>query len=303
MNILIFYKHYPVAMGRYIHWGFESAGHKVFSVGHFTDGKIPWGDGMDFPEYKFPPDMDLPNVNRMSAPEILDEVRREGFSPDVLIQAADDFWLEGKVDIPNIVIGTDPHVIDYKRAIRDADRFVSMQHFYMDKYPSDSVWMPYGYVDWLHKRKWFKKLEYHVVFSGLQYENRVKTLRGISNLGWRVYCGLGDVYDEYVNLYNQGMIAFNWSSKNDLPARFWEGLAMKRCVLTNRVPDLALLPFEEGVDYLAFSDIDEAVEKADYYLKRQDLLFKIADNGHKKVKKHSYTHRVKKLLEELGVED
>ena len=64
--------------------------------------------------------------------------------------------------------------------------------------------------------------------------------------------GLGHIYEEYTKLYNSGMIAFNWSSKQDLPARFWEGLGCAAVFLPIESPILHDVPLEEGVDYIAF---------------------------------------------------
>ena len=300
MKIAIFYRHFPVAMGRYIHWGLEDAGHEVFSVGPYSRGKIPWAESLYYPQYKFPPDLELPDNQILPMSHVLKGIRKQGFKPDMIIQEADLYFLEGKADIPNILLGTDPHVVNYEPHLTNVDYYFSLQKNYMGE-GKNRGWMPYGYDRNIHVYQPQQTIKYNVVFCGLQYTHRKDALRAISDRGYKVFCGLGYVYDDYVSLYNQGMIAFNWSSKDDLPARFWEGLAMKRCVLTNRVPDLKEFDLEEGVDYLGFSTKGEAVEKADFYLKRPELLFKIADNGYKKVKPHHWTNRVKKMLQEVKI--
>lgn len=299
MNILIFYRHFPVAMGRYIKLGLEQAGHKVWSCGVDYGSKIPWGNGMDFPEHHYPPNIGLEMTKDYEAREVVEAARQAGFKADLLIEASDTTSLSGPAPIKSILIGTDPHAISYGNSLQNVNRYVSMQKYYMTGYPPSSVWMPYGYLEGLHRYLPEEEIRYNVVFSGLQYPHRIQALKAIADKGWRVFCGLGYVYEDYVKLYNQGMIAFNWSSKEDLPARFWEGLAMKRCVLTNRVPDLKEFNFVEGVDYLGFSTLEEAVDKADYYLKRPELLFKIADNGYKKVQGHNWKNRVTKMLEDI----
>lgn len=299
-KILLFYRHFPVAMGRYIHWALEELGHDVFSCGPYSGSKIPWGPQFDYPEYMFPPDLELPDAN-LPVGEAIRQTEQKGFYPDVIIQAADTIYLEGKAPMKNIVIGTDPHVIDYHQAIKNADVYVSMQKYYLKDYPSGSLWMPYGFDPNIHKYLPNERFQYHVVFCGLQYPQRKEALRRIAEAGWKVYSGLGHIYEEYTKLYNSGMIAFNWSSKQDLPARFWEGLGMRRCVLTNRVPDLHDIPLEEGVDYIAFSDMDEAVEKASYYLKRPEALFQIANNGYKKSREFTWKNRVERMLKECQI--
>jgi len=285
-------------MGRYIHWALQEAGHEVYSAGPYSEGRIPWGPQYYYPQYKFPPDLATPEAKELPIDDVLKSAKKDGFKPELVIQAADVCFLSGKAKVKNILIGTDPHCVDYEPYLKDVDAYVCMQKYYMTgkrRRLKKELWMPYGYDRNIHKYQALP-IKYDVVFSGLQYPQRVETLRKIAEKGWRVYNNLGDIYEDYVKVYNEGLIAFNWSSKNDLPARFWEGLAMKRCVLTNRVPDLAEFSFEEGVDYLGFGSMEEAVEKADYYLKHPEYLWKIASNGYKKVKPHHWLNRVRKML-------
>jgi hypothetical protein len=162
--------------------------------------------------------------------------------------------------------------------------------------PKGATWLPYAYDPYLHVKQNLDQ-EYDVVFSGLQYEHRVEALEAMKAAGLRVNSTLGLIYYEYVNEYNKGKIAFNYSSKKDLPARFWEGLAMGRMMLTNKVPDLDLLEFKDGVDYVGFTTVSEAVEKAKYYAEHDAERIKIAQSGYEKVKPHTYQERCKKLLE------
>jgi len=299
MRILIFYRHFPVAMGRYIHWGLEQAGHKVVSVGPYSWGKIPWGEFSYPKKYWYPPYLEMFDLPEQPITNLFDLVEHNKLGKfDLLIQAADNIFLTGQAPIPQILIGTDPHVIDYRPHLGNVDYYVSMQKYYSE--PGD-VWMPYGYDPKIHLYHPDTPVEYDVVFCGLQYEHRLNFLRSVADAGYRVYSGLGDIYEDYVNLYNQGIIAFNWSSKEDLPARFWEGLAMRRLVLTNRVPDLNELEFKEDEDYLAFSTIEEAVDKVKIIMNKPHLLDKIAQNGYLKVRPHTYANHLKKMLKEVGL--
>lgn len=290
MKILLTFRHFPVAMGRFFHWGFQDLGHEVFTVGPYSGGKIPWGD-FYYPDHKFPPDFQLPDAN-FSFEEVLPKI---GFKPDIVVQAGDTFWLTGKSPVPNIIIGTDPHVLDYSERLKDADYFFTMQQFY---HPSEK-WIPYAYDPAIHKYEHDGE-EFDVVFCGLQYAHRDKALKAMEAKGLRVKNTLGLIYEEYCSEYNKGKIAFNWSSLKDLPARFWEGLAMKRMVLTSRVPDLTLLDFKEGEDYVGFDTVEEAVEKALYYSAHDEERQRIAENGFKKVKNHTYKNRCKEILKWLA---
>lgn len=293
MKILLHFRHFPVAMGRFFHWGLQDLNHEVFTVGPYSNGRIPWGDQYYYPLYKYPPDYILPEVNL----DVNDVLKAIPFKPDVIVQAADTIWFTGKAPVPNIILGTDPHVLDYTPRLQDADYFACMQHQYMKPTPNikKSVWVPYGYDPNIH-RVIHEEEKYDVVLCGLQYEHRLKAVEAMKAAGLRVFNALGLIYDEYVKTYNQGLIAFNWSSKEDIPARFWEGLAMKRLVLTNRVPDLSLIDFKEDEHYIAYSSVEEAVEKATYYASHRTEALRIATNGYLKVKNHTYRNRAATLL-------
>lgn len=276
-------------MGKFFHWSLMDLGHKVFSVGMYSGETIPWGD-FKFPEYAFPPDKILVDVDY----DINAVLRNIDFKPDLIIQASDNTFLYGKAPVRNIVIGTDPHVIDYKRFLQNADDYYSMQKFYLEGYPFGK-WLPYAYYPPIHKYIETDIL-YDVVLSGLQYEHRLQVMDGCKARGLKVYNSLGAIYEKYVQVYNSGRMAFNYSSRNDLPARFWEGLAMKRCVVTNRVPDLLAFDIKEGVHYVGFSSPDEAIEKIVYYSKHIEEAEKIAQNGYEWVQPHTYHKRCKIFL-------
>ncbi len=299
MRIAIFYRHFPMSMGRYIHWGLEQAGHEVISIGPWSRGEIPWEGEHKFPEkYWYPPTVETPDVPEIGMDDLFATLYKAGIYPDLLIQAADTYYIKGPAPIPHIVIGTDPHVINYDLPREHADKYFSMQHHY--KKPDDG-WMPYGFDPELYKYKPEIENKYDVVLCGLQYDHRKRVLDRVSNKGWKVFAGIGRIYDEYVDLYNSAPLAFNWSSKLDLNARFWEGLAMRRCVVTNNVPDLRKFDFIEGEDYVGYDTEDEAVEKIHQLLKNPKEMARIAANGYKKVQPHTFKARVEKMLEEANV--
>jgi len=293
MKILIHYRHFPVAMGRFFHWAFQDLGHEVYSVGPYSHGTIPWGD-YSFPEHAFPPDANTQEGN-VPLQHVLDNIP---FKPDMVFQAGDVTYLTGKVKgVINATLATDPHAVNYTMRRLYSDIFFNMQKFYSEK---NDVWIPYAYYPGIHRNLGKKDMKYDVVFCGLQYEHRREALSKMEEKGLRVFNALGVIYEKYVDVYNEGKIAFNWSSKQDLPARFWEGLAMGRLVLTSRVPDLKEIDMEEDVDYVAFSSVEEAVEKAVYYANHEDERIKIALSGQRKVNEpHTYLKRAVKIIKHL----
>lgn len=283
------FRHFPVAMGRFFHWGLQELGHKVHTVGSYSAGTIPWGN-YNYPDYKFPPNVSIPEGNYELAP-LLKRIR---FKPDIVLQAGDVTYLTGKSPVPNFILETDPHAVNYTERLQYADHVFCMQRHYMKP---GQTWIAYGYDDNIHEYIPGVAQKYDVVFCGLQYEHRVKALNAMTEQGLNVFNALGLIYEEYVQTYNCGKIAFNWSSKEDLPARFWEGMAMRRLVLTNRVPDLEYINLKEDRDYVAFSTIEEAVEKAKYYSTHDDSRERIASSGYEHVRPHTYKSRCSDLME------
>lgn len=294
MNILIHYRHFPIAMGRYFDMALRDLGHNVFGVGCYQGGKIPWGEQFNFPKYDFPPDYEIPEAESFPLDYVLDHI---DFKPDVIIQAADVSYLSGKSKVPNVIIGTDPHCIDYTPFLENASHFFCMQNCYMEKYAfKNKYWLPYAYLPSVHYNT-HQEPEYDVVFIGLQYEHRVRVLDELKARGHKVFAELGHIYDEYRDIYNKGKIAFNWSSKDDLPARFWEGMAMGRCVVTNHVPDLSSIDLLPHDDYEAFDNSVEGAISSIEYLLQDDNWKSYSERGEKSVKEHTYQNRCKEMLE------
>ena len=96
--------------------------------------------------------------------------------------------------------------------------------------------------------------------------------------------------------YNKAKIAYNWSSSFDIPMRFFEGMAMGCCVITNRLAHLDELGFIEGTHYLAFSNVQELVNLTQEVLKTGRWQ-EIAHAGYEAVKNFTYDNNLKKMLE------
>lgn len=297
MKIIIHYRHFPMALGRYFDWAFRDLGHEVFSVGCYNGDRIPWGEEYRFPEYDNPPDLVIPEIEAYPMEEVL---RLAPWKPDLIIQASDTTYLSGPAPCPNVILATDPHCIDYNPRLTHASHFACMQNNYMQKYSFENkFWVPYAYYEGIHKRLALEP-KYDVVFIGLQYEHRKAAIEGMKAKGYKVFSELGHLFDEYNRIYNEGKIAFNWSSLEDTPARFWEGMAMGRCLVTNETPDMALLPFKAYEHYIPFKTVDQAVDAVRWALE-DDHYMSIAENGYNAVTtgKNRYQDRCNQILTEV----
>ena len=110
----------------------------------------------------------------------------------------------------------------------------------------------------------------------------------------------GIIGEECTKLYNRSKIAFNHSSRWDIPMRLWEGAAYGCCVVTNKLPFLEEAGFVDGETCLVYDTREELVEKVWWALK-DDNWKRIADAGHYALSHCTYENRVSKMLRVMGL--
>lgn len=121
---------------------------------------------------------------------------------------------------------------------------------------------------------------------------------GISGyLGWRMGELKGhNVLEDCAKKFCQSRIVLNEAVKDDANMRLYEALACKRLLLTEDIPAVRD-HFEDGKHLVLFKTIDEAVDKAKYYLANEDERNTIAEAGYQEfLSKHTYMHRAKEIL-------
>lgn len=116
-------------------------------------------------------------------------------------------------------------------------------------------------------------------------------------LGWRMPEFQGhNILDDVAKKFSQSRIVLNESILDDVNMRSFEALACKRLLLTEDVPGVRD-HFEDGKHLVLFKTIDEAVEKARYYLAHDDERSAIAEAGYREfLDKHTYMHRAQEIL-------
>jgi hypothetical protein len=116
-------------------------------------------------------------------------------------------------------------------------------------------------------------------------------------LGWRQGEFPGhNVFEDAARKYSQSKIVLNESIMDDVNMRDFEVLACKRLLLREDIPGIHD-HFEDGKHLVLFKSIDEAVEKAKYYLEHEDERNVIAEAGYREfLDKHTYMHRAKEIL-------
>jgi hypothetical protein len=285
---------YPMAFCRY----FEAAINRrddieLFTVGPYTGSFIPWGGGMNLPaKYAKSPSLALP-VNGAQAVPITFIEKQLPWEPDVWLQIDAGFYLTGRpAKGKNIIVGTDPHVLNYNLQRGLADDFYCMQAEYAktgDKY------LPYAYDPIWHTQEPVER-EYDACLLGLHYEQRDRWVKALQGIGLKVYYDLGPSFEEARTLYSKAPIGLNWSSLRDLTARVFELLGMGRLAVVNNVPDLPRF-FKDGEDLITFDTLPEAIDKVAYYHSYPEKAQAIAKQGHKSVQEHTWDNRVQQILE------
>lgn len=269
---------------------------ELFTVGPYTGTWIPWKNGIHLDSrYAIAPDLPFSVNGAIPAVPISYVEKQLPWQPDVWIQVDAGFHFQGKPEHgKNVIIGTDPHVLPYDKQRQLADTFYCMQACYAK--PGDE-YLPYGFDPEYHRPE-KQEQRYDVALIGLHYDNRNKLMSELERRGVRCLYTIGPVYEQARALYNQSLMGINWSSLNDLTARVFELLGMRRLAVVNHVPDLERF-FRPGIDLIAFTSLGEAVEQIMYYRDNPEAARKIANIGHTVVQKHTWDNRVKVILENV----
>jgi hypothetical protein len=98
-------------------------------------------------------------------------------------------------------------------------------------------------------------------------------------------------------IYGQSKIVFNASVNGDLNMRVFEALASGALLITDRIENGLNDLFKEGVHYIGYSTIDEAIEKIDFYLAHHEQRQRIAAEGQRTaLALNTYNHRFGELI-------
>lgn len=118
---------------------------------------------------------------------------------------------------------------------------------------------------------------------------------------WWASLRTGRMFERAADIYTRSRIVFNHAINDDVNMRVFEALATRSLLLTPEVSSLDVL-FQDGVHLVTYRTLDEAVEKAHYYLAHDDEREQIAEAGYREVlAKHTFAHRVKRMLEVAGL--
>lgn len=123
------------------------------------------------------------------------------------------------------------------------------------------------------------------------YDNSV-AITGVTN------CGKLDYYDEMPLAFHNSRINLNISLrsiKTGIPLRAFDIMGSGGFLLSNYQQELFEY-FEADKDFVCYTDFEELLDKADYYLCHEEERKQIAENGYRKV---SQSHNMKMRVQDI----
>lgn len=301
-RILLLYKAYPFAIASYFRHVLEKRPDvELVTCGEYFGDQIPWNGGMRLPA-KYVKTVDLPLPPGMTAVSWSMITNRIGRDFDLVLNVDAGFHLTDKPHPAYAVVATDPHVLKqwYKGVHPLADFFFNMQKYEEYQLGGD-IWLPYACSP-DHHYAMSDAERFGACLIGLHYEHRNRLVQALRYEGVSVHYSIGEIYDEYRLLNNQALVGLNWSSLKDINARTFEIMAMHTIPVINRLPHLDDLGLVEGIHYLGFDTIEEAVEKTKWALANPDFSDQIAVCAHNFVhENHTYEKRVQQIFDTVGL--
>jgi O-antigen biosynthesis protein len=110
-------------------------------------------------------------------------------------------------------------------------------------------------------------------------------------------------FEEMALRYVRGRIGLNLSIRQDLNMRFFEVLSTGTAMMSN-IDQVGWddIGFEEGKHFIGYTDVNDAIDKAKYFLRHSDEREDIAKEGHRLVRSnHTYSHRMQRILDDFNV--
>lgn len=298
-RIVLGYKAFPFAIASYFRHALEKRPDvELFTVGEYFGDFIPWNGGMRLP-LRYVKTVDLPLPRGIAFPRWETVREKLPWKPDLALCVDAGFYFSTKPDCPYVVVGTDPHVLNYDRQRNIANQFFNMQRAYMKQ---GDHHLPYACSPDHHYAMSSVEKEYDACLIGLHYEQRNQLVAKLRDSGYKVKYELGLVYDEYRTENNKARIGLNWSSLQDINARTFEIMAMRLIPVINRLPHLDELGLIEGKHYLGFDSADEAVEKVKWALDNPEFAEAVALAAYQLVHdRHTYDKRIEQIFETVGL--
>ena len=299
-KIVLAYQAYPMSIGLYFKRAFRRLGLEVTHIGNTTYDSIPWVH----PSVSKPISGMAPDI-----PDIKLSQRKGRYEPNEWIPLVEDCDLFINVDaghhfagrgkFKKIIVGTDPHAIPgYPGRREDCDHFCVMQKNYGS--PGD-FWLPYAYDSRAHYRTDlpFSQRPIDIIFVGNAYGNRIIDLHRLTK-SFVVDQQLGPILEEYTILHHNAKAAYATPSMNDLPARFFEAMAVGCAPISRIVPDMKDLGAYPGVHFIDATTPELMMAGSEDILRSEDNWVMMLAECDEWVRPHTWERRVLQMLQLTG---
>lgn len=162
---------------------------------------------------------------------------------------------------------------------------------------ANPIWLPHGFEPQAYPKFDILTKKYDVCFVGhVNTKNREDALDCVFREFPNFYYGQ-QLFDAAARKYAESKICFNISMEDDLIMRVFEVMGSGSFLLTNWVPTIEEL-FEDKKHLVLYRSMDEAVDKAKYYLSHDSEREAIAQAGYEHVlNNHTIQKRVDVILE------
>lgn len=118
------------------------------------------------------------------------------------------------------------------------------------------------------------------------------------------YKGSCDYMTEMPRIFRASRVNLNINlriSQSGIPLRVMDILGAGGFLISNYQPEIAEY-FVDGQEVVMYESVEDAIEKAIFYLNNEDLRARIAENGHNKVRdEFSYDIQLKKIFKTAGL--
>ncbi len=234
------------------------------------------------------------------------------WKPDIIFLGDDSFPITyiglEKLEIPIIWYAIDSHIHQWHLFYANIfDITLFAQKIFVEiefnfSYSNIKKWFPLFCNPDIHKKLNLPKI-YDLSFVGTLNPDlnrpRVELIEKLRKRLKNFYAGTG----EFVKIFNQSKIVLNQLAYNDINFRTFEALACGSLLLNERVKGNGFSElFKENHHLVCYEkgNVDEIIEKVNYYLKNNDEAEQIAKNGYEYVlKNHTDYKRAEQFLQLL----
>ncbi len=212
-----------------------------------------------------------------------------------------------KCPSPSIYWASDTHLgFDYRlQKAREFTHVFCHQKRAVEEFKANGVsatWIPHAFEPAAYPKQ-LSIPKYDVSFVGhINSQNRIDFLDRMFKEFPNFFFGKR-LFEDAAKVFSQSKIVLNVSIKDDVNMRVFETLGSGNFLLTNELPTLGEL-FEDGKHLVTYRDLDDAVDKARFYLKNDSAREKIALAGYNEaMAKHTYKHRVEAMMAHAGIKE